>query len=294
MSSVVNINSQSVLPVTRVTAPPATKGWNIIQEVAKRSLIELGIALAFAGVTCLFVASFPAAATLVITAVTVVAINTLFRTMGGAFQYGVVRIDNPKKWTHSLCQGGLNVFNFLAPINFTTLDSTTRDVLIHESGHAAAASVLYKNADPKITVFPLRGGVTEMCVDELSRVGRLIGDKTSRLVLAAAGPAAAVFTSTLHFGLARYYDKSHPTLSRYLRVTAVVSLIWHSLYALTALSPQFHTPGHDFVALWIGGIHPLASIASMVAFPIIVKIGLSIYDSCKKQNAQGSYKHVTV
>lgn len=174
----------------------------------------------------------------------------------------------------------------MAPTCFSVLDSTTRDVVIHEGGHALAASALYKNANPKITVMPLQGGVTTFWINGLTKVGKFFGEKGSRLIVAGAGPAAAVLADTIHIGVAHVIRKTHPTLSSYLKITAIISLIGHVMYALSALSIKQQMPGHDFVALWMGGIHPVASIVAMVALPLIVKLGLCAYDHIRAKQKE--------
>lgn len=268
-------------------APAAQKpkrGWKIVQNVAMSSLKEFAIAMAFAAITCTFVATPAGASVLVITALAVVAFNTLARTLGGGCTYALHHIDNKNSFRYRFCKSTETVCNYLAPISFSILDSTTRDVVIHEAGHAAAASLLYKGAKPQITVMPLQGGMTSYWVNGLTKIGRFFGEKGSRLIVAGAGPAAAVLADTIQIGVAHVVKKSHPTLSRYLKITAIFSLIGHTLYAFSAFTAT-KIVGHDFAVLWAGGIHPMVSIVTMVGLPIIVKLGLCAYDHIRAKRA---------
>lgn len=261
-------------------------GLKIVQDVAMASLKEFAIALTFAAITCTFVATPAGASLLIITALAVVALNTIIRAQGGVFTYLVHRIQDKKSLGYKFCSASLTVCNYLAPISFSVLDSTTRDVVIHEGGHALAASALYKNANPQITVMPLQGGVTSFWINGLTKVGKFFGEKGSRLIVAGAGPAAAVLADSIQIGVAHVIKKTHPTMSRYLKVTAIFSLFGHVMYALSALSTKQQMPGHDFVALWMGGIHPVASIVAMVALPLIVKLGLCAYDHIRAKQKE--------
>lgn len=279
----------TIRPV-ELPAKPAQKaqkpnmGWKIIQNVAMSSLKEFAIAMTFAMITCTFVATPAGASVLVITALAVVAFNTLARTIGGGCTYALHRMDNENSFPSRFCKVTQTVCNYLAPMSFSILDSTTRDVVIHEAGHAAAAAMLYKDAKPQITVMPLQGGVTSFWINGLTKMGRFFGEKGSRLIVAGAGPAAAVLADTIQIGVAHVVSKKHPTLSRYLKITAIFSLIGHTFYAMSAFTAT-KIVGHDFAVLWAGGIHPVVSIVAMVGLPIIVKLGLCAYDHIKAKRA---------
>jgi len=179
----------------------------------------------------------------------------------------------------------------IAPLNFAQLNLTTRDVLVHESGHALAAHVLYKNARPKIEVFPFQGGVTKYFVTPLSKVGRFFGEKKVHLIVAGAGPAAAVIASSIDIGIAQGCRQSNPRLSRYLNVMAGMNLLNHLAYAYSAFAEASKKmPGHDFVALWAGGIHPYVSMTATIALPLIVKTGVFVAEKCHHQKSAKSMR----
>ncbi len=255
--------------------------WKIIKEVARVSLTELAVSFAFVSVTSFFLTTPAGASLLIISALAIVAINTVVRSLGGVFAFCAERNQNPHSFSSKFCRHSLTVCNYIAPLNFSILDSTTRDLVIHEGGHLVAASLLYKNAQPEIIVRPFQGGATSFWTNGLTKLGQFFGEKGSRLIVAGAGPAAAVLVNSAHIGIAHAIRKTHPNLSRYLKVTAIISLVGHIFYALSALTPKNHMPAHDFVALRAGGIHPVASIVAMVALPIIVKLGLCAYDHLK-------------
>ncbi|MCE5315854.1 MAG: hypothetical protein LLG04_00645 [Parachlamydia sp.] len=278
---------EPIKPVDVKAAQPVQKpkiGLKIIQNVALASLKEFAIAMTFAAITSTFVVTPAGASVLIITALAVVAFNTLARSLGGGCDYALHHIANKNSLNYRVCKATQTICNYLAPISFSILDSTTRDVVIHEAGHAAAASLLYQNAKPQITVNPLQGGMTSYWVNGLTKTGRFFGEKGSRLIVAGAGPAAAVLADTIQIGVAHVVNKSHPTLSRYLKITAIFSLIGHTFYAFSAFTAT-KIVGHDFAVLWAGGINPIVSIIAMVGLPIIVKLGLCAYDHIRAKRA---------
>lgn len=86
------------VPEAANTKPSEWKiALKIVQKVAMASLKEFAIALAFAAVTCTFVATPAGASVLIITALAVVALNTLIRAQGVSLPTSSIasRIKNP-------------------------------------------------------------------------------------------------------------------------------------------------------------------------------------------------------
>ena len=251
-----------MLPVYRnsslATPGEVQRSQDLILAIAKATLKELAVALAFAGVASFFVATTVQAGILFTTAITVVAINILIRTCGAFFHAQSWRIP-------------ATICNYLAPYTFSTIDQRTRDVLIHEAGHALAAKALFVDAAPRITISAVGTGSTSFVAADLTHLGKYFGKRDSELIVAAAGPALAVITSSAHLAVAHLIRKKYPTLSRYLQVTAIVSVWEHVKYAFSALSVHRYFGSHDFVALKLGGIHPITAIIGMVALPLLVQ-----------------------
>lgn len=259
----------------------------LAKDIAKRALIELGVGLAFAAVACLFVATPAGMATLLICAVATVAINILLRTGSAYCMYRLFLLkykesENAEiKRTYFL--NLLNFLRYLVPGVFSTLvDANTRDLIVHEGGHALAAHILIKNPRTKITIVPTQGGQTSYRIGALTKIGEFFGRNKSKLIIAAAGPAAAVVTATFTLGVSLSIRKSNPELSRYLKVIAVDSIAQQAFYALSALWVSATNKGHDFLQLMAGGIHPAVAVIAIVALPIIVRIGFFIYDKVKE------------
>lgn len=263
----------------------------LIKEIVKKALIELVISLAFTAVACLFVATPVGMITLAVAAVAAIALNIIFRSISAfcAYRLAQLKHDNSEKALDKKIkfQIALNFFQFLSPITFSSLvDTNTREVLIHEAGHALAANILIKNPRTQISIDPFKGGQTTYRLGALSKIGEFFGRENSKLLIAAAGPVLALGTATIGFGAALALRKSKPELSRYLKIMSINSVAQHAFYALSALWTSATQKGHDFIQLMAGGLHPIAAVVSIVALPIIVKIGFFIFDKIKERSRE--------
>jgi hypothetical protein len=245
----------------------------LVKNVAIESLQEFAVSLALTGITCFFVATPGGIAILLATTVTIVAINALIRSGAAYCAYRYEQLDQlhseDAEQEKEAYRFVIKAAEYLCPLSFSILDSTTRDVLIHEGGHALAATLLFKGANPSITINPLEGGVTRYYQRGLTSLGEMLGTQKADFIISAAGTAASLGYSLLNIILADRLAESHPQLSKYLLVMGITSILNSIIYAASALFTAF--PGHDFAALWRGGLHPVASIAMMVLLPLIVK-----------------------
>lgn len=258
---------------------------NLIKEVAKKTLLELAVSLALAGFASLFMATPLGIATAFIAAVATVVMNIIFRIITVCLEYQIQRLkqsgSSAKCRTIKHFQNIQRVTNYLAPISFGLLDSQTRDVVVHEMGHSLAAHLLIKNPQTKISLnpLPLQGGQTSYRLGELTGIGKLFGKSYSKLFIAAAGPALSIITAVGTIGASIAVRNSKPELSRYLCITAIVSVAQHAFYAISAFWASRANRGHDFLQLWTGGVHPIVSVVSIVAIPIIIAVAFFIYEN---------------
>lgn len=265
----------------------------LIKEIVKKSLIELAVALAFSAAACLFVATPAGMVTLLITSVTAVALNILIRSTSAFCIYRQFLLKNknsPKAVARkALLEKAIDFLQYLEPLVFSSrIDAKTRDLIVHEGGHALAAKILIKNPSTRITLFPAENrGLTTYRVGALTQIGEFFGRAKSKLIIAAAGPALAVVTATVGFAASLALRKSKPELSRYLKVMSIDSISRHVFIALSALlAATKDQKGHDFVQLMAGGVHPIVGAISMIALPLIVRIGFFIYDKIKEKTAE--------
>lgn len=247
----------------------------IIQKVALASIGEFVATVFFTGVTCCFVAS-KAIPTLLLQAIIMFVTTTFFRCYQAHREAVLLQKESSlNAWTRIESKIESVSLEILPKYFFSSFTSTTIDTVVHEAGHALAAEALYKNAFSKIEIFPLKGGVTSFYTGTLSRLGEFFGTRSSRVIVAAAGPAAGIALATAELSGAYQLRKHHPKLSLYLVIMAIQNIVQHVEYALSALWLTKYSSAHDFAYLWkVGQIHPLVSVAAMVAFPILFNAGV--------------------
>ncbi|WP_059061190.1 hypothetical protein [Candidatus Protochlamydia naegleriophila] len=246
----------------------------LIQEVALSTLKDIAASCVITGVTCYFVAT-SAIPTLLIGAISMIAMNLVLRSLSAGTLWMIYheREHNP------LLLFAYQLSQCMCPISFSILESMTTSVVIHEAGHALAATAVYNNSHASIEIFPFLGGVTRYYEGALTKFGEHLGPRASRLFVNAAGPLAGILAASCEIGLSHYVKEDHPQLSLYLLSMGVMTVAQHVMYALSALSQELPSPGHDFVGLWkVGGIHPLTSVVCMLALPLLVKTTLFSID----------------
>ena len=147
-------------------------------------------------------------------------------------------------------------------------------ILVHESGHAVAAKLLFKNAQPIISIVPFKGGSTSFITSYgLKSLGEKLGKSTSKLIIAASGIMASTIFASLSFVLAERVKDSHPNASQWLEWQGISQLAGDILYGATAFVADKTKMSHDFINLWVkGGINPLVPIGLIICIPIICKL----------------------
>lgn len=266
------LNSSPALQQREVLARPLQEknGYDVISEIAQNSFKELGVIVLFSGATLLFVATLQGAVTLVTLAISVFAINTLLRMVAGYFHYSALCAlkEGRVKKGESLNESS-TFFKFLPAYYFAHFDTCTRNVIVHEMGHAAAAYLFYLDPQPRITINPTYGGATSFYADQLTPLGKLFGSKGSEIITTAAGSAAAVGFSLATLAYAARLEDDEGLLKMYLILSSVSSIAQHIFYAISAFWTPSTMVSHDFRALWNYGIHPLVSIIPMAISPFV-------------------------
>lgn len=150
---------------------------------------------------------------------------------------------------------------------------------VHEMGHYLAASILFREANAKISISPFQSAHTTFDLSAgLSFAGRLLGMHTSFSLLLAAGLLATTITATTLYVAARYL-KSHPDISSYVKMLACAQMLADISYGvLSLLEPEKMVSGDFWMLHCVVGIHPSVTIALMLALPLAAKAAL---DYCR-------------
>ena len=73
---------------------------------------------------------------------------------------------------------------------------------LHEMGHAQMIELMYDGGNPKVEVFPFKGGVTRWQLAPLSEVGQKFGADGARAMVSAAGTLVDMGVAATSFGVA--------------------------------------------------------------------------------------------
>jgi hypothetical protein len=245
-----------------------------IQNVVSSSSKELAGSLLCVAVAAPFVSQPAGIALFVAAAVSCVAVNTLIRAVGDCISASLSANRDPN--VQRTLKIASAIYGYVAPLLLSPLILASAHLLVHEAGHFLAAKLLFSNAAPKITITAFGDGLTSYAYAPLSALGRRLGIARSYLLISAAGPAASVLASSLSTCLSHCVRKSYPNLRRYLLVAAIINLASELLYALEPLTKSNLPSSHDYAYLKAGGIHPLASAATIVALPLVAFLLTSV------------------
>jgi hypothetical protein len=111
---------------------------------------------------------------------------------------------------------------------------------LHEYGHAGAANLLYKNANPQITLSVTGGNCTYNSA-QLSQLGKKFGPSHAKALVASAGAVVEIIAM---LGITALTRSDKRTAQLMLSKAAHLSL-----YALSGLFSRACFPGHDFCVI---------------------------------------------
>jgi len=182
----------------------------------------------------------------------------------------------------------LQAWRFARGLLFSSLDLATRDVLIHEGGHALTTLCLFQNANPRITVTPgfmSAGGYTSFSdTTRLNNLGETLGNDKSWMLVSAGGTGATMLWNYGSLIAAQAIPNDDSEIKSYLRFVVLVSVIhsvWYALSAYVACEP----PGHDFCSLDKNGISPAVAASFIVGSMMFLQLLLSgISYGCRATN----------
>lgn len=133
------------------------------------------------------------------------------------------------------------------------LGNTTIHPIIHESGHAFMAHLIYKMPHVNISLNGLgEGATTYLNGGDFTLFGNLIGGEYTQIAIVMGGGLASLAWGVF-------------TPSTWLIYSGMARLLSESYYALSAYHPSGWNPGHDYQFLSVyANISPLAPAAIML------------------------------
>jgi hypothetical protein len=236
-----------------------------IKSAVQHALGQLAVSMLFVVASACFAPS-----------IVVVGMMSALALLSALLAVVVEVVINPKAKSFALEEEQKIFLDYLRATAFSTTSDLCRDTLIHESGHALAANLIFKGAQAKINVEAFSGSCQFYAsARHLTSFGNCLGLNKALALVSAAGPLASLLTSSAFLTLAHFLPGRHHSLKAYLHMMTIQSVVRHAFYALSACFLTQASLGHDFYAIWmLAGVHPLVSTLCIVAMPIIVKLGL--------------------
>lgn len=123
---------------------------------------------------------------------------------------------------------------------FAKTAATLGLIILHECGHALAATLLFKNANPQIEIHYPYGAFCQYNSTKLSSLGNSFGMEDSTALVAGAGPITEIISILAITKLSNSSEK----VAQWMALKAI-SL---SAYAISALWDR--SKSHDFSTIW--------------------------------------------
>lgn len=173
---------------------------------------------------------------------------------------------------------------------FALMTSTTVADLVHESGHAFADMVLYRDSHPQVVLksgFFTRAAYTTFDSNQLSDIGHKLGQKNSEAIVYAAGTAVNILFYSLVSVFAHALPERFNEAKYSLQMAALYDVIVHFSYAISAYFVDDKT--NDFIELDKRGVPPAAAAAVIAGYYLLLQLmvfGIKKCCSTKENDAR--------
>jgi hypothetical protein len=255
--------------------------FEVIQKVALHTIKELALSLSLAIVVLYFVPTTLGVGAVITAFCIQTIVNLFFNTVGAILAYKA----SGKDAQQDLYEKVISFCEWVTGFSFGYFTGRNTQNLIHETGHALAAFVGYRNPRPQIEINPFIGGSTQFYKTSLTPFGKKIGPVATTCLMIASGPALALFVSTALLIIGLSLREKYPHLAKYLIGWSLLDFFNNACYAYSALHTVSSDLGHDFVHLKILGLHPLIATIGIVALPTLILLGAYCFSSDPKPKA---------
>lgn len=235
---------------------------DLVQEIALKVLKEFVVTLVLGLGVALLVTSQADLFLLLSAAVIQLIVSTFFHSLNAYAR-------------NQMHQSSLVSFSeWMNGLNFALLTAFNTQTVIHETGHALASLLLYKNPRPLIEIYPFAGGITQFYKTALSPLGQKLGAPMATCAVIASGPGLTLLLSSGLMILGIAILDTYPQLGKTLVSWSLIDFLHHSFYAYTALQADPWNLTHDFVHLAIFGLHPGVASIGILAIPALIALGM--------------------
>lgn len=246
-----------------------------IKEIAYSSLEELALSLSISFTVSFFATILFGPSFFITTTLLQVGMTTFFRIVKTFYPKKEEEKNTPTKLEKSCDWVIASIFSLFSTLKLQTL--------VHESGHAIAANLLFKDARPAIFMTGGASAHTEYTISSLSNLGLKLGKERAKAIVSLSGPLLSLSLASALLILGLFIKEKHPALSKYLTVAALADFIFHTLYSVSALFTAPENVAHDFIRIQSLGIHPLVGGLFIFTLPAIIFLSFNIFFNLRKQ-----------
>ncbi|MBX7067592.1 MAG: hypothetical protein K1X28_10220 [Parachlamydiales bacterium] len=266
--SVARIPDASFTPAVSMQEKPPI--CDVVSAIAIKIFKESLVTLALGSVVALFITTHVGFALMISAAIVQFAVSAFFHALGAFASYKA--LDNDSFQSHykriaSFCE-------WVTGFNFSIFSGLNAQTVIHESGHALASMMIYKNPRPIIEIHPFVGGITQFYKTGLTQFGQKLGPAASTCFVVASGPAFTLLISSAILAIGLAIMENYPEFGKYLISWASIDFLNHASYAYSALNAEQWNLSHDFVHLSIFGLNPVVATIGILAIPVLITLGM--------------------
>lgn len=154
---------------------------------------------------------------------------------------------------------------------FAIVTGSNMHMLIHEMGHALASKLVFKNANPKITLFPPSHAITHYEMKKLTPLGKFLGKRKAVILSVAAGPCTSFLACSLAMIVGKVVENRFKELANYLIASGRMEFFSLAFLAISAYSSSSARKSQDYFLLSKAGIPPSLFATIFVATPLLIE-----------------------
>ena len=241
-----------------------------LQAQAKAWGAEIAIATVYTGIACLFAQNRTVRILIIAKAVFALSINFICRGIKSWVDH--TRQRSTLEIERFLLKVGGVFLNVVCAMQLASVDQYTRNVLVHEGGHALTGLVVFANAYPKVQITGPAAGSTEMLPINVNKP--IVGFKGSEFLYTAGGPIASLCSVVVMVAIAHFWGDAYDGFDQYLYEAAGLTAIQHIEYARTSSLSS----SHDFGSMAKMGMPQWIWVALFVLVPLLTLLLLFVYD----------------
>lgn len=237
---------------------------------AKALGAECAIATVYTGVSCLFARNNAVRVLLIAKAATMLGVNFACRSLKAWVDH--VHEGSSSKSDQIILKISGVILSTTCAIQMAQVDYCTRNVLVHEGGHALVGMAVFTNAYPRVQITGVGTGQTGMVSINTSQP--ILWFEGGEFLYRAGGPVASLASTVVMIALAHFWGDAYDGFGEYLYEAAALTVSQHIRYANSTSSSN----SHDFAFMARAGMPAWIWVGIFAIVPLATWLLLFVYD----------------